>query len=281
MFFLCSCRRLVSVPVRDRGKRAMECKRCGGSMMPETVIELRRGRPRLPGNAVPRRILCDVQNWCAGRKPPIRYTSATAVTARLRASIRGLLPTWLHADLSRSGCGHGGAIASCNPLSLARQAQQDAWMDDVSTPTSRPRPAKGASGRSRRQYRSSGGAARYRVARRVLVISGASAVFIAAFMFDTGAVARLFRACLEGHAGLRARIAAFGILLPLLCMIAFALYRPARRPPAKARNRAARPPIRNKGESERIEAIDGGPGAGTAAAKRNSRRGSNAATDRM
>src|SRR5271166_2976149 len=43
MFLLCSCRRLVSVPVRDRGKRAMECKRCGGAMMPETVIELRRG----------------------------------------------------------------------------------------------------------------------------------------------------------------------------------------------------------------------------------------------
>jgi len=154
-------------------------------------------------------------------------------------------------------------------------------MDDVSTSTSRPRPAKGASRRSRRQYRSSGGAARYRVARRVLVISGASAVFIAAFMFDTEAVARLFRACLEGHAGLRARIAAFGILLLLSCMIAFALYRPARRPLAKARNRAARPPGRNKGESERIEAIDGDPGAGTSAAKRNSRRGSNAATGRM
>jgi len=76
--------------------------------------------PDISSNAVPGRILCDMQNWCAGRKPPIRNTSATAVTARLRASIRGLLPTWRHADFSRSGCGHAGAIASCNPLSLAR-----------------------------------------------------------------------------------------------------------------------------------------------------------------
>src|SRR5208283_2296876 len=140
-------------------------------------------------------------------------------------------------------------------------------MDDVSTSTSRPRPAKGASRRSRRHYRSSGRAAQYRVARRVLVISGASAVFIATFIFDTEALARLFRACLEGHAGLRARIAAFGILLLLCYMIAFALYRPARgrrqrrqsarSPPCS--NRAARPPGRNKGESERIDAVDGGP----------------------
>jgi len=43
MFLICSCGRLVSVPVKDRGKPAMECKRCGDSMMPETVIELRRG----------------------------------------------------------------------------------------------------------------------------------------------------------------------------------------------------------------------------------------------
>ena len=117
------------------------------------------------------------------------------------------------------------------------------------------------------------------MARRLLVISAASAVFVVAFILDTGAVARLFWACLAGQLGQRSRIAALGILLLLCCVIALVLYRPARLPPVKARNKTARRPIRNEGQAERNGAIDDSPAEVVPAAKRRSRRNSNAATD--
>src|SRR3954462_737682 len=42
MFLICSRCRLTSPAAMDGGIAAMDCKRCGGSMMPETVIKLRR-----------------------------------------------------------------------------------------------------------------------------------------------------------------------------------------------------------------------------------------------
>jgi hypothetical protein len=45
LFLICSVLRLMSAALNDNRRRdmAIECKRCGGPTMPETVIKLRRG----------------------------------------------------------------------------------------------------------------------------------------------------------------------------------------------------------------------------------------------
>jgi hypothetical protein len=48
---------------------AIECSRCGGPTMSETVIKPTRWRPRLPRNPLARRILPDMQAERADRKP--------------------------------------------------------------------------------------------------------------------------------------------------------------------------------------------------------------------
>jgi type VI protein secretion system component VasK len=154
-------------------------------------------------------------------------------------------------------------------------------MDASSTPTSRPRRVKGASGRPRRRSGSSGSAlGSYRVVRRLLVIVSASAVFVAAFIVDTAAVVRLFWACLAGQAGQRARIIAFGVLLLLMCLAIVMLYHPTDRPAAKVRKKAARRPARADDQNERIEAGDGSPGDTTPAVKRRRKKRSGTVTAR-
>ncbi len=111
-------------------------------------------------------------------------------------------------------------------------------MDGIPTPATRVRRAKGASGRPRGKSRKSGGSGRYRLARRVLVMCAAAVVFVAAFILDTGAVARLLWACLAGQAGEPARLGAGAVVLLLLGLIAAVVYRPA--PAPKPRKRAAR-----------------------------------------
>ena len=148
-------------------------------------------------------------------------------------------------------------------------------MDGIPTPATRVRRAKGASGRPRGKSRKSGGSGRYRLARRVLVRCAAAVVFVAAFILDTGAVARLLWACLAGQAGEPARLGAGAVVLLLLGLIAAVVYRPA--PAPKPRKRAARPAVRG---AEPPEAADEAPRAAPAAGRRGGRRGAQAAPDR-
>jgi hypothetical protein len=80
----------------------MECNRCGGPMMLETVIKLRR---RLVGFRETR----SQGAYCATCKigvPVANDQSATfqptALITRPRRSARELWPTWRHADLRRA-----------------------------------------------------------------------------------------------------------------------------------------------------------------------------------
>jgi hypothetical protein len=140
-------------------------------------------------------------------------------------------------------------------------------VDALPTSPVRPRRAKGTAEAPRRRSARSGSAARpARSAWRAWVWAAAGAVFVAAFILDTGAVGGLFWASLAGHAGPWARIVAFSVLLLLAGVIACALYRPARPQPAKARKKAIRLPVRNDSPDERIAAIDG-PAAKTPTGK--------------
>ncbi len=97
------------------------------------------------------------------------------------------------------------------------------------------------------------------IIRNVLVITLASAVFLVAFICDTGALARLFWASLAGHVGLLARLAAFAVLLLPACVIALSFIRPARLPPAKPRRSATARAARNEDQNPRTKAIDSDP----------------------
>jgi hypothetical protein len=145
-------------------------------------------------------------------------------------------------------------------------------MDGIPTQAGRARRAKGASGGKSRK---SGVGSRYGSARRVLVTGTAAVVFVAAFMLDTEAVARLLRACLAGQAGVPARIAASAVVLLLLGVIGVVVYRPA--PAAKPRKRATRPAARADAPTE---AADDAPRAAARAGRRGGKRAAPAATDR-
>jgi hypothetical protein len=159
-------------------------------------------------------------------------------------------------------------------------------MDAIPIRKRRPRQSKAAGTPS--GGKSATAARPRRLAGRIPGAVGALAVFIAAFLLDPAAVANLLAACLAGHEGLPARMAAFGSLLLLLCMIAAVLYRPADAPPAKPHKRAARPAARKVSQNDHTDAGDIGPPAKTApgkastgktsAGKRRSRKGPGAAT---
>jgi hypothetical protein len=99
------------------------------------------------------------------------------------------------------------------------------------------------------------------------------------FMLDTSGVTRLIWAALAGHAGTWPRVVAFGILLPLSCMIAVTLYRPTRSSQAKVRKKAARASRPSNVEGERVGTRDGGLGDRTPVTKRRSRPGSRVVVD--
>jgi hypothetical protein len=111
------------------------------------------------------------------------------------------------------------------------------------------------SGQARqRSSRSVGVVGAHSIVRRILVISMASAMFLVAFICDTGAIAGLFWACLAGHVGQLARLAAFGGMLLLLCVLALAFCRPARLRPAKIRQSASGRPARSDEQNQRNRA---------------------------
>lgn len=126
--------------------------------------------------------------------------------------------------------------------------------------------------------RSGGGVRPYLLARRFPVILGASAVFVAAFILDTEAVAKLFWSCLAGQEGSQARIVGFAVLLAL-CVIASVLYRSARQPPAKPRKKAAKRSVRDQALGVRKGATDGGPADEAPAIRRRRTKDSQTATD--
>jgi hypothetical protein len=147
-------------------------------------------------------------------------------------------------------------------------------MDASSTSPGRKRRPKGQS-RSRRG--SSGGVRPVSLARRVLVISAASAVFIGAFIVDTSAVGRLFWTCLAGHAGWPAQAAAFAVLMAAVFVVGVAFRRPGRPLPTKARKRAGRRPTGHNDQGEKTET---GPGDGASTGKSGRKRQSTAASVR-
>jgi hypothetical protein len=77
----------------DKGKDAMECNRCGGPMMLETVIKLRR---RFIGFRETR----SQGAYCATCRIAVPVENHPAATiARARKITREPLPTWRYADL--------------------------------------------------------------------------------------------------------------------------------------------------------------------------------------
>jgi hypothetical protein len=110
--------------------------------------------------------------------------------------------------------------------------------------------------------------------RRVLLTGAVAVVFVAAFILDTGAVARLLWACLAGRLGEPARLGAAAFVLLLLAVIGVVIYRPA--PPAKPRKRAARPAVRAE---KPAQASNEAPRAAPAPKKRTGKRGAPLPTD--
>jgi hypothetical protein len=91
--------------LKDNRRRdmAIECKRCGGSTMLETVIKLRRSLFGL-SETHSQRAYCatcklsgSIEN-AAGIRRPI------AINGRPRPSVSGFQPMWLRLALGRSGC---------------------------------------------------------------------------------------------------------------------------------------------------------------------------------
>jgi hypothetical protein len=105
----------------------------------------------------------------------------------------------------------------------------------------------------------------------------ASAVFLVAFICDTGALARLFWACLAGQVGQFACLAAFAVLLLLLYTLAVACYRPGQLQAVKVRKSAPGRPARSDEQKQRNRSSDSGPDETGSAAKRGSRKKASAA----
>jgi hypothetical protein len=79
---------------------AMECKRCGGSTMLETVIKLRRGflslrETRSQGGYCPTcKLSLPIENHATMRPP-------STMSGRPRPGLSGFLPMWLHVVTAR------------------------------------------------------------------------------------------------------------------------------------------------------------------------------------
>ncbi len=110
------------------------------------------------------------------------------------------------------------------------------------------------------------------MARRLLVLLLASAVFLVAFICDTGALGRLFWASLVGQVGPYARLAAFGVLLLLTGLIGLRFIGPAQLPPAKPRRKASPRAARSEDQAARPRVADGEPTDPKPAVTRNRRK---------
>jgi hypothetical protein len=91
--------------LKDNRRRdmAIECKRCGGSTMLETVIKLRRG---LFGFSETRsqRAYCATCKLSGSIENAAGIPLPIAINDRSRPSISGFLALWLRVALGRSGC---------------------------------------------------------------------------------------------------------------------------------------------------------------------------------
>jgi hypothetical protein len=109
---------VVSVERQWRRDMAIECKRCGGPTMSETVIKLRR---RVLGFRETR----SQGAYCATCKLSVsienRSTirSETTFCARPWNRFSGFLPVWLHGEPVRTGGGPMGAILFSRPMRRA------------------------------------------------------------------------------------------------------------------------------------------------------------------
>jgi ribosomal protein S27AE len=104
----------------------MECTQCGGSMMAETVIKLRRSliglrETRSSGAYCPR---CKIGVPMEARQTDPRQPAVLIPGSR--KGVGRLLPPWRHAGVRRSGHCPSGAMTSGDSLSLARQAADSA-----------------------------------------------------------------------------------------------------------------------------------------------------------
>jgi hypothetical protein len=114
--------------------------------------------------------------------------------------------------------------------------------------------------------------------RRLPVIAASTVVFLIAFILDTGAVLRLFWACLMGEIGPGPRLVAFSVLLLVLGVMVLLLYRPEQRPLVKARKKPIPRAIRGDGKAERTNVTEPAPVDVTKPAKRRRRPASTTET---
>jgi hypothetical protein len=98
----------------------MECKQCGGPMMLETVIKLRRGFVGFRETRSPGAYCATCRIGVAMEGPQSVAHPVTLSRAGLRNSIKGLVPAWRHAGVPRPGCGPVGATPLTRSLSPAR-----------------------------------------------------------------------------------------------------------------------------------------------------------------
>jgi hypothetical protein len=80
----------------------IECKRCGGPTMSETVIKLRRGvlgirETRSHGG------YCATCKLSVPREDPAAMRPSIAISGRPRQTLNGFLPMWLRLAPARSG----------------------------------------------------------------------------------------------------------------------------------------------------------------------------------
>jgi hypothetical protein len=90
----------------------------------------------------------------------------------------------------------------------------------------------------------------------------AAGVFLAAYILDLGAVARLMWAGLSGQLGQRACIASAAVMVLLGAALAWASYRPAPRPVRKAAAKPRRRPPTNREKRVRTEPEEAVPSDG-------------------
>ena len=94
---------------------AIECKRCGGPTMSETVIKLRRSLLGLR-EARSQGAYCATCKLSAPIDNQTATRSGTAINGRPRSSLSGFLPLWLRVAGARSGFGRTGAVPFSRPV---------------------------------------------------------------------------------------------------------------------------------------------------------------------
>jgi hypothetical protein len=98
----------------------MQCKRCGGGVMPETVIKLRRSvfglrETRSQGAYC---AACGI-GWPAD-SDAVAAPQPAAVSPRFRTGLAGVWPALRLSGVARHGCPRAGGLAAYDPLPLAR-----------------------------------------------------------------------------------------------------------------------------------------------------------------